>query len=115
MSGELSRKEGNERNGGQQATYVIPPALGKVGELVLEGHLPDFEHDGEEQAEIGIAQQQRLGEPAHDVRQYELVVHRVLEHDHVTSCSTRSNQELARRGDQRTMRWRKFEEGSSGV
>lgn len=101
-TGELSHKENNEweqRNGVQSFTYVIPPALGKVGELVLEGHFPYLEHDGEEQAEIGITQQQRLGEPAHDVRQYELVVHSVLEHNHVTSCSTRSNQELPRRGD----------------
>jgi hypothetical protein len=58
--------------------YVVPPALGKVGELVLERHLPDLEHDRQEQAQVGIAQQQRLREPPHHVRQHELVVHRVL-------------------------------------
>ncbi len=59
-------------------TYMVPPALSKIGELVLKCHFPNFEKAAQEQTQIGVTQQQSLCEPADDMGEHKLIVHRVL-------------------------------------
>ena len=50
---------------------MIPPALAKVGQLVLQRVLQQLEHDADDGAEPPVADDQRLQPPAEEVRRHE--------------------------------------------
>jgi hypothetical protein len=61
------------------STYMIPPAFFEVRQDMLERHLQDLEQNAYEPTEISITQNERLSEPAEQVRNKELVVDCILE------------------------------------